>query len=152
MPVMTNALHGSDRFPAVAELVPHEPPMLLIDELLAWSPEQARVRAQVRAGSPFVEAGRAPALVLVELMAQAVAAASGMARRQTGAPPVRGVLLGTRELELMIDELAVGDALTIDVARQLDDGTVARYACSVERAGRIIARAELNVMIERQTP
>lgn len=138
--------------PPIAELVPHEPPMLLIDELLAWTPVRARVRAQVRAGSPFVEAGRAPALVLIEIMAQAIAAASGMARRQTGGQPLRGVLLGTRELELTIDELAVGDVLIIDVARQLDDGTLARYACSVEREGQVVARAELNVMIERPTP
>lgn len=135
--------------PPVAELVPHEPPMLLIDELVAWTPEQARVRAQVRAGSPFVEAGRAPALVLVEIMAQAVAAASGMAHRQRGGQLGRGVLLGTRELELTIDELQVGDQLFIDVTRQFDEGKLLRYACTVEREGQTIARAELNVMIER---
>lgn len=138
-------------FPPVAELVPHEPPMLLIDELVEWTPERARVRAQVRAGSPFVEAGRAPALMLLEIMAQAIAAAGGMTRRQAGDRLVHGVLLGTRELELTIDELAVGDVLMVDVAREFDDGTLARYACSVARQDQVVARAELNVMIERQT-
>jgi predicted hotdog family 3-hydroxylacyl-ACP dehydratase len=142
----------SSQFPPIAELVPHEPPMLLIDELLAWTPEQARVRALVRTGSPFVEAGRAPAVALVEIMAQAVAASSGMARRRSGGRPVRGVLLGTRELELEVDEIAVGDVLTIDVTKDFEGDGLARYACSVEREGRTIARAELNVMIERQTP
>jgi predicted hotdog family 3-hydroxylacyl-ACP dehydratase len=138
-------------FPPIAELVPHEPPMLLVDELLAWTPEQARVRAQVRAGSPFVEAGRAPAVALLEIMAQAIAAATGMARRQVGGPPVRGVLLGTRELELAVDELAVGDVLIIDVVLHFEGDELARYACSVEREGQTIARAELNVMTERQS-
>ncbi|MFV8753914.1 3-hydroxylacyl-ACP dehydratase [Nannocystaceae bacterium ST9] len=150
---MTAPRSSSDRFPPVAELVPHEPPMVLIDELVAWTPERARVRAQVRAGSPFVEAGRAPAVVLIEVMAQAIAAASGMAHHLRGGKLGRGVLLGTRELELAVDELRVGDELAIDVVKQLDDGKTARYACTVEREGQTIARAELNVMIviERQT-
>ncbi len=124
--------------------------MLLIDELVAWTPERARVRAKIRAGSPFVEAGRAPALVVIEIMAQAIAAASGMVEHLRGRKLGRGMLLGTRELELEIDELGVGDELTIEVTRQHDDGTLARYACVVERAGQTIARAELNVMIGKQ--
>ncbi len=149
---MTSPASTSGAFPPVAELVPHEPPMLLIDELLAWTPERAQVRAQVRAGSPFVSEGRAPALVMIEIMAQAVAAAAGMDWRQRGEDRVeRGVLLGTRELALSVDELHVGDELRIDVAREFDDGTLFRYACSVEREGQRLASAELNVMIERSS-
>lgn len=137
----------STRLPPIAELVPHEPPMLLVDELVEWSPERARVRARVRAGNPFVEAGRAPALVLLEIMAQAVAAAGGMLQHQRGKPARRGFLLGTRELELLVDELALDDELDIAVERLHDDGTLIRYACVARRGTAPLARAELNVMI-----
>lgn len=139
--------HASLRIPPIAELVPHEPPMLLVDELVEWSPERARVRACVRAGNPFVEGGRAPALVLLEIMAQAVAAAGGMREHLRGSKPSRGFLLGTRELELAVDELALGDELELEVERLHDDGKLVRYACSARRGGDTLARAELNVMI-----
>jgi predicted hotdog family 3-hydroxylacyl-ACP dehydratase len=121
--------------------------MLLVDELLEWSPERARVRACVRAGNPFVEAGRAPALLLIEIMAQAVAAAGGMQQHLRGEAPRRGFLLGTRELELDVDELALGDELELEVERVHDDGKLIRYACLARRGADTLARAELNVMI-----
>jgi predicted hotdog family 3-hydroxylacyl-ACP dehydratase len=136
------------RFPPVAELVPHEPPMLLVDELLEWSPDAALVRATIRAGSPFVTLDRMPATILLEHMAQAIAVANGMADRQAGRVAGEvGVLLGTRELELFCDELAVGEVLELRVVREFADGKLARYACTAARAGELLARATINVMI-----
>jgi predicted hotdog family 3-hydroxylacyl-ACP dehydratase len=141
---MTDAV----RFPPVAELVPHEPPMLLVDELLEWTPEAALVRATIRAGSPFVTQDRMPATILLEHMAQAIAVADGMASRTAGRPAGQiGVLLGTRELELCCDELAVGEVLELRVVREHSDGKLARYACTATRAGELLARATINVML-----
>jgi predicted hotdog family 3-hydroxylacyl-ACP dehydratase len=86
-------------YPPVAELVPHEAPMILVDELVEWSPTHARVRAQVRRGGPFVDAGQLPGTILLEYMAQAVAVAEGMSGRVSGRGDI-GVLLGVRELNL----------------------------------------------------
>ena len=139
-------------FPPVAELVPHEPPMLLVEELLAWTPERARVAATIRAGSPFVVGERMPAAILLEYMAQAIAVANGMADHVAGVELGEvGLLLGTRELELSVDELAVGDALELLVTREFSDGKLARYACVTVRAGepedQALARATINVMV-----
>jgi predicted hotdog family 3-hydroxylacyl-ACP dehydratase len=134
-------------FPPVAELVPHEPPMLLVEALLEWSPDEALVGAKVRAGSPFVSGDRMPATILLEYMAQAIAVASGMTDHQQGrAIGEIGLLLGTRELELCCDELAVGDALELRVVREFADEKLARYACTTTRAGELLARATINVM------
>lgn len=136
------------RYPPVAELVPHEPPMLLVDELLEWSPDTALVRATIRAGSPFVTLDRMPATILLEHMAQAIAVANGMADREAGRVAAEiGVLLGTRELELFCDELAVGDELELRVVREFADDKLARYACETTRAGELLARATINVML-----
>ena len=135
------------RFPPVAELVPHEPPMLLVDELLEWSPDAALVRATIRAGNPFVSGDRMPATILLEHMAQAIAVANGMADRQAGRVVAEiGLLLGTRELELFCDELAVGETLELRVVLEFADDKLARYACTAARAGELLARATINVM------
>ncbi|MFO7562543.1 MAG: hypothetical protein R6X02_07855 [Enhygromyxa sp.] len=134
-------------FPPVAELVPHEPPMLLVDELLEWSPEAARVGATIRAGNPFVSDERMPASILLEHMAQAIAVANGMADRVAGRSSAElGLLLGTRELELFCDELEVGDAIELRVVREFVGDKLARYACTAARAGELLARATINVM------
>jgi predicted hotdog family 3-hydroxylacyl-ACP dehydratase len=141
---MSDVVH----FPPVAELVPHEPPMLLVDELVEWSPDSALVRATIRAGNPFVTQGRMPATVLLEHMAQAIAVANGMADRVAGRNAGEiGLLLGTRELELFCDELGVGELLELRVVREFSDAKLARYACTAARAGELLARATINVMV-----
>lgn len=140
-------MSDSPGFPSVAELVPHEPPMLLVDELLEWSPDHTLVRATIRAGNPFVSEGRMPATILLEHMAQAIAVANGMADRAAGRSAGEiGLLLGTRELELSCEALAVGDVLELRVVREFADGKLARYACTAARAGELLARATINVM------
>lgn len=133
-------------WPPVVELVPHEPPMLLVDELLDWTPKSARVRARIKAGGPFVVAGRLPAAICLEYMAQAIAVAQGMRARESGTSFELGVLLGTRELVLDVDSLAAGDVLEVAVVEEFGDGRLSRYACEVSRAAQRVAKGSLNVM------
>ncbi|NVB42505.1 hypothetical protein G6O69_32075 [Pseudenhygromyxa sp. WMMC2535] len=133
-------------WPPVAELVPHEPPMLLIEAVLDWSPERARISATVRPGSPFVHEGRLEASYCLEYMAQAIAAARGLQVRLSGEPPSMGVLLGSRELRLEVESLAVGDALELVVERVYVEGKLGSYACETWRAGQRVASATINVM------
>ena len=134
-------------FPPISELVPHEPPMLLVDELREWSLGRARVHAQVRASLPIeLDGDRVPATLCLEYMAQAVAASVGMRHRQQGGAVKLGLLLGTRKLELHVDALTVGDELDIRVVQEFEDERLASYACTVERGGQLAAAATLNVM------
>lgn len=133
-------------FPPVAELVPHDPPMILVDELVEWSPTQALVRAQIRRGGPFVIADRLPATILLEYMAQAIAVADGMTGHVTGRRDI-GLLLGIRELSLEVEELEVGDSIDIRVEQRFADTKLASYACEVRRADQRLAHGTVNVMI-----
>jgi predicted hotdog family 3-hydroxylacyl-ACP dehydratase len=142
---MTNPHEPQSGYPPVAELVPHEAPMILVDELVEWSPTHARVRAQVRRGGPFVSDGQLPATILLEYMAQAVAVADGMGGRVSGRREI-GVLLGVRELNLEIDAVAIGDVLDIHVAHRFRDDALASYDCEVRRAGQLLASGAVNVM------
>ncbi|KIG15842.1 3-hydroxydecanoyl-[ACP] dehydratase [Enhygromyxa salina] len=130
--------------------------MLLIDELVEYSPTRALVRARVRPGGAFVVAGHVPATILLEYMAQAIAAAEGMHARNTPPSPGRrrgerspGLLLGTRELELGTQTLAVGDTLEIHVVQSFSDpdSGLACYDCEVQRDGQRVAAALVNVML-----
>jgi predicted hotdog family 3-hydroxylacyl-ACP dehydratase len=120
--------------------------MILVDELVEWSPTRARVRAEVRRGGPFVSEGRLPATILLEYMAQAIAVADGMTGRATGRHEM-GLLLGVRELQLTVDAVAIGDLLDIDVVHRFRDGKLASYDCEVRRAGLVLANGAVNVMI-----
>jgi predicted hotdog family 3-hydroxylacyl-ACP dehydratase len=123
--------------------------MILVDELIEWSPTRACVRAQVRRGGPFVSEGRLSATILLEYMAQAIAVADGMTARESGRVdrPDMGLLLGVRELKLTVDAVAVGDVLDIHVAPRFGDGTLASYDCEVRRTDELLASGAINVML-----
>ncbi|PRQ03684.1 hypothetical protein ENSA5_13060 [Enhygromyxa salina] len=124
--------------------------MILVDELVEWTPSAALVRARVRVGGPFVRAGRLPATILLEYMAQAIAVAEGMGARasgRAGGGSEAGVLLGTRELELEVEEVAVGETLDIAIEQKFADMKLASYACEVRSGARRLAAATVNVMV-----
>ena len=133
--------------PPIAEVVPHAPPMLLLDEVLSWAPGRARCGLTLRPDSPFVQAGRVRAVVALEYMGQAMAALAGLEARAAGQPPRVGLLLGTRELALSVGHLAVGDALEVDVERLHEDGNAAQFRGTVLRTGAVVATAVLSVYL-----
>lgn len=132
--------------PALASLVPHRPPMLLLDALVASDDVSATCAVVVREGAMFVRGGRVGATVFIEYMAQCAAAFMGL-RATSRAEPVRvGYLLGAREVTLHVDGAAVGDALTVRAELTFDDGAMAAFAGEVRDAsGALLAAAELQV-------
>ena len=131
--------------PPVAELLPHSPPMILLDEVVEADGRRAVCRVRVRGDSPFAEGGKVPAVVAIEYMAQAVSAYAGLQARARGAPPRIGYLLGTRELTLEVDAFDVGDELVVEAVYVWGDETLGAFDCTVRRAGQTVAAATLNV-------
>ncbi len=132
-------------FPSPAELLPQEPPMVLIDEVSTWRAATVVCRSRVRSGQPYVVSGRASALVCIEYMAQAAGCNAGLAARERGDRIAVGLLLGTRELELATAKLSVGDELEIEARHVFGDEKLGSFECKVTRDGEVIARAILNV-------
>jgi predicted hotdog family 3-hydroxylacyl-ACP dehydratase len=133
------------QYPPVAELVPHRPPMILIDEILDIGEKSLSARVALTERSPFVEEGKLPALVTLEYMAQSVAAFAGAARLAAGKPVRLGMLIGCREMELEVDALSVGDVLEITVEQVWTDEQLGSFDCLVTRRGEKISRASLSV-------
>ncbi len=131
-------------FPAIAEVLPHSAPMILLDEIVAYGGTGIRCRATIRSDSPFVAAGRVRAIVSLEYMAQAVAAFAGMRGRTAGAPPRIGYVIGAREMTLEVDQFAIGDELLVDAEEVWGDERMSSFRCRVVRDGRCVAEASLN--------
>lgn len=135
-----------DGFPPLIELVPHRPPMLLIDRVLSYSSEVATCEVQIRADSLFVEDGQVPAVIGLEYMAQSVAAAAGLTALVEGKPARVGLLLGSRELLFQTDGFEVGERLVIEVRRTWGESELGIFACKIEGRGqRLLASGTLTV-------
>ena len=132
-------------YPALHTILPHRPPMILIDELLEHSEHEVVCGVTVREGEPFVADGRVPALISIEYFAQTVAAFFAYRGREQS-EPFMGLLLGARELDLHADYLQVGDALRVAGRLTWTGGELAQFACELRRGDEVLARAAINVL------
>jgi predicted hotdog family 3-hydroxylacyl-ACP dehydratase len=87
----------TEEFPPVEALIPHRGPARLLERIVERSEHGLVALAAVPADSPVVAAGGAPALLALEMAAQAAAALAALERggEQTGEPRP-GYLVGAR--------------------------------------------------------
>jgi predicted hotdog family 3-hydroxylacyl-ACP dehydratase len=135
-------------YPALRDLLPHRPPMILIDELVRCDDRDVVCRVTVRDGAPFVVDGRVPALVSLEYFAQTVAALYGWRHRHSAGGFTVGMLLGTRELNLDADFFRVGDTLTISGAETWSAPPISQFRCELRRDGSdvVLASGAISVL------
>ncbi len=134
---------------SIENLLPHRPPMILVDALRDFDPAAHRVTAEVHVteSSPFCEDGRVPNFVAIEYMAQTAGLLAGCSDRLSGVTgAVRsGLLLGTRRLELGIDAFEAGHRYMVTSETTFVDADAAAFECRIEdEAGRVVASATLN--------
>lgn len=137
-------------FPHPAELLPHSGRAVLIDEILADDDDGIVAAAVITATHPFFVAGRGvPVWVGIELMAQAIAAHSGLLGRRTQRSPRRGMLLGTRRYQGHTPWFVEGARLSIHAAATFgQEGGMAACACRIESDGRLLAEATIIIIEE----
>jgi len=123
--------------------------MTLIGEVRDYDGHSATCSSELLPDSPFVHDGHhARAIVLVEHMAQTVAALTSLRSRERGEPQRRGYLVGLRRLRLRTDRVSVGVPLLITATEAYDDGgELASFACQavVEESSKLLAEGRLNV-------
>ncbi|WP_432822807.1 3-hydroxyacyl-ACP dehydratase [Trichloromonas sp.] len=97
------------------QLMPHRPPMRLVERLVAYAGQEGVVEAMVAADDLMVAGdGRLDEVALAELLAQAYAVVKGYGDSLSGNPVREGFLVGIRDV---VFERAVfaGDQLRIAV-------------------------------------
>jgi predicted hotdog family 3-hydroxylacyl-ACP dehydratase len=139
-------------YPAIAELVPHSGPMVLLDAMTEWAPGEATCVMHVRAGMPFVKGEALDAVALMEPMAQAVAACLGYEAFQGGEGVRVGMIIGCRKFEIEVPSLTVGDALQITVSRIRGSDTLSHFECETRRREETVARATLTLYHAEKPP
>lgn len=136
-------------FPALAELLPHEAPMVLLDEVREFDGERAVCRVAIRADSMFVEDGRVRAAVALEYMAQCVGVCTSLRARARGEPQGTGYLVGVRDLRFETAYFEVGEKLLVEATLTYDGRELGSFTCVATRGNDVVASGTLNVYRQR---
>jgi predicted hotdog family 3-hydroxylacyl-ACP dehydratase len=119
-----------------AALLPHAPPIVLLDEVVPSGPDMAVARLTVRADDRFaVGAKGVPAHIAIEWMAQACGIFAGQQAVAAGKPVRFGLLLGTRRFHALRPWFEVGEALTVRAVLYLQEAEMGVFDCVVQDAG-----------------
>ncbi len=141
-----------ERYPPIDDLVPHGPPMRVLEEMLDWAPGRARCRLAVRAHAPFVRAGRVASVVALEYMAQAVAACLGYEAYLSGGRIRVGMIVGVRKMDMLEPHFSVGDEVIVDVSRIRGDDEVSSFNGETKVDGRVVCSAQMTIVHPEQPP
>ena len=131
---------------AVEDLLPHAPPMVLLDRVISCEGEGLCAEVEITPDSQFCTNGRVGVWVGIEYMAQAVAAWSGWQARRRAEPVKVGFLLGTRRYECLVADFPVGSLLRVLVEREFQsDNGLARFRCEIRSLEQLCAHASISV-------
>ena len=133
----------------ITSLLPHRPPMVLIDGVETFDPAAKRVvvSTKIDGSNIFFSDGGVPAWVAIEYMAQAAAALVGLRDRSLSpdCAPRPGVLLGTRRMELALSRFVAGETYRISSECVFEDAEAASFLCEIrDAADSVVASATLN--------
>ncbi len=122
------------KYPPIEQLLPHRPPMILIDRLVQTHGSKTVCEVVIGPHSMFLQAAGVPAFVGIEYMAQTVAAHGGYQSHLEGQPIVVGLLLGTRRLETTCQFFELGQILHIEVTHIWGQHELMRFRCAITNA------------------
>ncbi len=128
-----------------AQLVPHKPPMLMIDRLLEVRERASVSEMTVLEDMLFVgRDGKLDEASYPEIMSQAIAAQEGFRKLGSRNPQQEGFLLGIKNLEIP-GSAKVGDVLRISMFKVAKYGDFGIIHGEVKKGDTVIARGELKV-------
>jgi radical SAM protein with 4Fe4S-binding SPASM domain len=128
-----------------AQLVPHKPPMLMIDRLLEVRERASTSEMTVLQEMVFVgKDGKLDETSYPEIMSQAIAAQEGFRKLGSRNPQQEGFLLGIKNI-VIIGSAKVGDVLRISMFKVAKYGDFGIIQGEVTKDGAVIARGELKV-------
>jgi predicted hotdog family 3-hydroxylacyl-ACP dehydratase len=131
---------------AVADLVPHAAPMLLLDDIVDFGELFCVSTVALKPDSLFFQPGKGvPSYVGIEYMAQTIAAWSGIRMRLQGKPPVVGFLLGTRKFQAARVFFAQDAVLTVRVEQTYMVDGMGVFSCTIHAGDSLCASAHVNV-------
>jgi predicted hotdog family 3-hydroxylacyl-ACP dehydratase len=134
----------------IAQRIPHQVDMCLLDAVRQWSPEAIECEARLEGLSahPLRAAGGLGAVNAVEYAAQAMAV-HGALVAGTNCAPKAGYLASVRGVNLHVDTIAAGDApLRVHAERLSGDDRNVLYAFRVVGARGAVADGRAAVVLD----
>ena len=133
----------------VADVLPHDPPMVLLSSYdpASYTGDGLSAYVDITGQSPFYDGalGGVPAVFALEYMAQTMAALVGLKRRRLRLEPRLGFVLGSRSLKVDIDRFAAGSRYRIDAQMCFTDGSFAAFDVKIVAPdGTVAAEGRIN--------
>jgi len=132
-------------------LIPHRPPMVLVDVVTEYGPVRIRSRRGVRAGEPFVDANGLDPAALLEVVAQTIAAGDALYAQSKGGRVVRGYLTGMTGVAVS-GRARMGDTIevTADCLKRMDG--MGLFDARAAAGGRTLAEGRFKLYVEIEYP
>jgi predicted hotdog family 3-hydroxylacyl-ACP dehydratase len=132
---------------AFIELIPHRPPMVLIDTVTEYGPERIRAERTVRVGDPFVTDDGLDDSALLEVIAQTIAAGDALYARSKGGKVLRGYLTGLTGVKLL-GRAAVGETISVtaDCLKRMEG--MGLFDAKAEADGRVLAEGRFKLFVD----
>lgn len=129
-----------------AGYLPHQPPMLLIDDIVEVTGQRAVCRATIHPDCVFAIDGAVHPAAMIEFVAQACAIYASAISAGDSGPPRLGLIMACREAEFAVDAFAVGDELTIVASKAFGGNQMASFTGTVSRGDTLCATIQLSVI------
>lgn len=134
-------------YPEITTLLPHRPPMLLLDALTNAQDRRIEACFTVRANNIFLrDDGTLEGVALLEAMAQCLAAGNGL-----HTPGRIGYLAAVRHCQIT-GAARLGDDLCATATLTAQVGNIHVVESCLTRAGEVLARAEFKVYTPTSSP
>ena len=131
---------------SVNDLLPHAPPMVLLDEVLRWEQGTVATTLTIRPESLFFTPDSGvPSYVGLEYMAQTCGIYAGIEAKIQGHPVRLGFLLGTRNFHASRDSFHLGDRLVIEATEVFRQDGMGVFDCRIKIGNEEVASAQLNL-------
>ena len=141
---------ASPPVPAIADLLPHRPPMVLLDAIIHWDEQRIHCQSQshLQPDNPLRQAGVLSVFAGVEYAAQAMAAhARLLMARAPDAEPRKGFIAVASKLAAQVDRLdSVTAALSIEAEMLAHNADSSLYAFTLSAAGQTLLTGQLTAV------
>ena len=130
----------------IVDLLPHDPPMLMLERILSYDENRLSVTACISPESPFANNdGRISNCIAIEIMAQAAAVYGGLQQYQLHKPMKSGLLISAKHVELNCKALSSATTYTVHAQHYHSTDSLAIFDCTLEQES-TLAKAQLHVL------
>ncbi|WP_158972350.1 3-hydroxylacyl-ACP dehydratase [Paraglaciecola sp. L3A3] len=133
---------------AIEQIVPHDHPMILVDELVSYSASSACCSVKIHPESNFYNSEKksVPAYVGLEYLAQTIAAYANALNIDDGGEVALGFLVSARNYVANVSEFKLGTTLTTSVTKLFkEDNGLSVFDCTILHNDEVIVEAKINV-------